>query len=334
MVKQSDVEDGVRLDRTRPAGRRRRRRGAIAQVILFTCVWSVLASLFGLLVMVPAIALALQARGLPWPGLGHRLSEQVDPGTMSSLMSASSGATLAVAAATAVATVLAVWIMRRFYGGPALLDLGLRRRPGWLADAVVGLVLGPTMFLSILLLLVAAGWVAVAPGTFDAGALAMAFVTFTFVAFSEEVMARGWVLQILERGRGTRAAVIGSAAVFALLHAFNPGFGLTALVGLFLAGLLFAQAYVVTRQLWLPLALHLSWNFSEGPLFGFPVSGLPGEGLLTVTPTGPDPVTGGAFGPEAGLVVVLGIALASAAIYALGRWRPQTRVGQSPVAGD
>ena len=144
------------------------------------------------------------------------------------------------------------------------------------------------MFLAILLVLLAAGWASVEPARSARRGLLTAFVTYALVAFSEEVFARGWVLQVLERGRGTWAAVIGSAAIFSLLHAFNPGFGLTALLGLFLAGLLFAQAYIVTRQLWLPIALHLSWNFSEGPLFGFPVSGLPGEGLLTVSLTGPE----------------------------------------------
>ena len=112
-----------------------------------------------------------------------------------------------------------------------------------------------------------------------------------------------------------------SAGLFALLHAFNPGFGITALVGLFLAGVLLAGAYLATRQLWLPMALHLSWNFSEGPLFGFPVSGLPAEGLLTITPHGPDAVTGGAFGPEAGLVVLVGIGLAALVIAGYARLR-------------
>jgi membrane protease YdiL (CAAX protease family) len=249
--------------------------------------------------------------------VGARLS----PEQAEALMSAASTTTLAVAAATLLATVLSVWIMRRWFDGPALLDLGLRRRAGWLADALIGLALGPLMFLAILLLLLAAGWARVSGGTADAASLLISLCTFVLVAFSEEIFARGWVLQVLEKGRGKRWAVIGSAAIFALLHGFNPGFGLTALVGLFVAGLLFAQAYLVTRQLWLPVALHLSWNFSEGPIFGFPVSGLPGAGLLTVQPTGPEVITGGTFGPEAGLVLLAGIALASACLYLLGRRR-------------
>lgn len=307
---------------------RRARRGAITQVILFTSIWSTLTGLFGLLVALPTL---LGMAGRQGPGSAERSvggPAQLEPGELHAVLSAASGTALAVAAATALATVLAVWVMRRSFGGPALLDLGLRRRPGWLLDTLVGLVLGPMLFLAILLLLLAVGWASVAPGSIGVGAVLTALGTFVLVSFSEELFARGWVLQVLERGRGTRAGVIGSAAVFALLHGFNPGFGLTALFGLFLVGLLFAQAYLATRQLWLPLALHLSWNVAEGPLFGFPVSGLPAEGLWQVTLAGPDVMTGGAFGPEAGLVIVVGVALASAVIYGLSCWRPVADASQ------
>jgi len=288
-------------------------------VILFFSVWGTIVPILGLLAAWPTLTEAVGRSGMIGPD--GRIAPDVDADQMSALLTASSETTMAVAAATAIGTAISVWIMQRFFRGPALLDLGLRRRPNWIADSVIGLALGPIMFLAILLVLLAAGWVSVGPGSIGIGCLLAAFVTYLLVAFSEEVFARGWVLQVLERGRGTTAAVIGSAVIFALLHAFNPGFGLTALIGLFLAGLLFAQAYIVTRQLWLPIAMHLAWNFSEGPIFGFPVSGMPGEGLLTVTPTGPEVVTGGSFGPEAGLVVILGIAIASGAIYILGRWR-------------
>lgn len=299
----------------RPKRKRRRRRGAIAQVVLFTSIRSTLVTVFGLAPLAPLLVEA------SWTGQSV--------GELLGVLSAASTTTLGMTAAKALATICSVWIMRRWCDGPALLDLGLRPRPGWLADSVVGLALGPAMFGTMLLVLLAAGWASITAGSITAVQLLTAFVTYVLVAFSEEVFARGWVLQVLERGRGRRWAVVGSAVVFSMLHAFNPGFTIMALVGLFLAGLLFAQAYLVTRQLWLPMALHLSWNFSEGPLFGFPVSGMPGAGLATVAPTGPELVTGGAFGPEAGLVVLVGMALAAAAIWALGRSRAaQTAPGR------
>ena len=281
-----------------PAPRPRRRSppplGTIAGVVLFTSIWLTSVSLFRLLALL------------------------VD---------------LPDAPATALATVVAVWIVRRYFAGPALLDLGLRLRPGWLLDTALGLLLGPVMFLAILLVLLAAGWARVESGTIGASGLLTAFAVFVLVSFAEEVFARGWILQVLERGRGTRVAVIGSSAIFAALHGFNPDFSIMALLGLFLAGLLLGHAYVVTRQLWLPLALHLSWNFAEGPLFGFPVSGLTGEGLLLVHPTGPEFITGGTFGPEAGAVIVVGIAIAWAALMLLGWWRARPNLAHGAPPG-
>jgi CAAX protease family protein len=285
--------------------RRKRRFGVFGQLVIFTLIWAVLVTILGL----ASIAPMLLARG--W-----RVASE--PGAS---LGPSSPTILLVSASTALATALAIWVMHRFFHGPALLDLGVRRGPGWAVDVLLGLVLGPIMFGTILLTLLAAGWVSIGAGTIDSIGLLTAFVTFVLVAFSEEAFSRGWVLQVIERGYSTRVAVIVSAGLFAVLHAFNPGFGITALLGLFLAGLLLAWAYLATRQLWLPMALHLSWNFSEGPLFGFPVSGLPAEGLLTITPHGPAVVTGGTFGPEAGLVVIVGIALAALMILGLARMR-------------
>lgn len=314
----------------RPRPNLKRRRGAIAQVVLFTGIWSILVSVFGMIALLPTLIELSQQPGLV--NVETDGSSSLELGLdVHALMSATSTTTLAVTAGTALATVLSVRIMRRWFDGPELLDLGLRLRPGWVVDSLVGLTLGPAMFGTILLVLLAAGWASMTAGSITTGQLLTAFITYVLVAIAEEVFARGWILQVLEQGRGRRWAVIGSAAIFSLLHAFNPGFTVTALVGLFLAGLLFAQAYLVTRQLWLPIALHLSWNFAEGPLFGFPVSGLASHGLATVTPTGPELVTGGAFGPEAGLVVVVGMGLAAGVIWLLGCSRRQTSVTRVPT---
>lgn len=294
-------------------GRGTRRSGTFGVLVIFLLIWATLVTVFGIVALIPTIYAAyVQSGSMTWPPGG---AESADS------LGATSGTVLLTSLSTALATTLSVWLMRRFSGGPALLDLGLRLRPGWQRDALIGLAMGPLLFLVVLMLLLAAGWAVTGPGTIHARGLLMALVTYVLVAYSEEVFSRGWVLQMLERGYGTKAAMLGSAALFAILHAFNPGFGLPALLGLFLAGLIFAQAYVVTRQLWLPIAFHLSWNYSEGPLFGFPVSGLPGEGLLTVIPTGPEVVTGGVFGPEAGLILIAGMVPVALILVALGRWR-------------
>jgi membrane protease YdiL (CAAX protease family) len=88
-----------------------------------------------------------------------------------------------------------------------------------------------------------------------------------------------------------------------------------AAAGLFLAGMFLAFAYTRTRQLWLPIGLHIGWNFFEGTVFGFPVSGLGLSGIIEHSVNGPVQFTGGAFGPEAGLVLLPALALGTILVY-------------------
>jgi uncharacterized protein len=118
--------------------------------------------------------------------------------------------------------------------------------------------------------------------------------------------------------------VVISSIVFALLHLANPNPSFMAVVGLTAAGLFFAYSYLVTRQLWLPIGLHIGWNFFEGPVFGFPVSGLAQFfSLLNTSRHGPELITGGAFGPEAGLIQYPVLLLAVWLIHRYARQRVQ-----------
>jgi MYXO-CTERM domain-containing protein len=87
-----------------------------------------------------------------------------------------------------------------------------------------------------------------------------------------------------------------------------------------LAGLLFAVAYLLTRNLWLPIALHFSWNYFQGPVFGFPVSGLRFPSLLALEiSSGALPFSGGSFGPEGGLTGTLATLLGLAILWLWAR---------------
>jgi len=118
---------------------------------------------------------------------------------------------------------------------------------------------------------------------------------------------RGYVLPVLEERYGTVAAVVANSLVFALLHLANPhSLNPMVMAGLFLAGVYFSVAYVATRQLWLPICGHAMWNIMEGPVYGLPVSGLEMPAtVLRVTVHGPAWGTGGSFGPEAGVPVLV-----------------------------
>jgi hypothetical protein len=106
-----------------------------------------------------------------------------------------------------------------------------------------------------------------------------------------------------------------SSTLFALGHLFNPNMSVPAAIGLFLAGLFLAYAYLRTRRLWLPIGLHIGWNFFESTVLGFPVSGLSLFGLLENSLAGPELYTGGAFGPEGGLILLPALALGTILVY-------------------
>lgn len=144
----------------------------------------------------------------------------------------------------------------------------------------------------------------------------------------EELVFRGGVFRTLEEMWGTGTALILSAAVFGGLHAMNPGATWVSSAAIALeAGLLLGAAYAVARNLWLPIGVHIGWNFTEGGVFGAAVSGLPGhQGLIHMPLAGPDWLTGGAFGPEASMVTV-GVCLLVTAVLVLmmvrnGDWVP------------
>jgi len=79
--------------------------------------------------------------------------------------------------------------------------------------------------------------------------------------------------------------------------------------------------YIRTKQLWLSIGLHIGWNFFEGVVFGFPVSGLDIYALTRIKVQGPEIWTGGAFGPEAGLIVLPSLLLGAGLIYLYTRGR-------------
>ena len=141
------------------------------------------------------------------------------------------------------------------------------------------------------------------------------FVIFLLVGWNEELLSRGYQLQNIASGLNLFWAVIISSAFFGFLHLDNPNATWVSTVGIFFAGVYQSYAYIRTRQLWLPIGLHIGWNFFEGVMFGFPVSGLDIYALTRIHVTGPVLWTGGAFGPEAGLILLPSLIVGSALIY-------------------
>lgn len=131
----------------------------------------------------------------------------------------------------------------------------------------------------------------------------------------EEIMSRGIIFRIAEEGIGTWWSILLSAFIFGFLHIWNPNATLFSSISIALtAGVILAMFYVITRQLWIPIGMHIGWNFTLGGIYGAPVSGGEPNGLFAAKFSGPDWLTGGAFGPEASIItltvfILLGIIL-------------------------
>jgi membrane protease YdiL (CAAX protease family) len=221
-----------------------------------------------------------------------------------------------------IAAVVAALIVQHGLGGPTLGQLGLVWQPRSAPDLALGLVLGLALFGLVFDLALGLRLVLVAPGAATFRALVEALVTLTAVAFAEELVMRGVLFQQLHRGWGLRPAVLGSSGLFAAFHLPNvlsaevdPVVGVLALAVLAALGVVWALAAWWTRALWLPIAWHLSWNYAQGPIYGFPVSGNFTEALVELTPRTAHWATGGMFGPEGGLLGLLAVGLGAAILW-------------------
>lgn len=215
-----------------------------------------------------------------------------------------------------------VFLARRFLDRRSVVSLGLKVDGRAWMDILAGIFITFIVMGAIYLAMVLLGWSRFESFAWQSDPLTTVLLTtlsvfalFVLVGFNEELLSRGYHLQTLASGLNLMWGVILSSAIFGLLHIFNPNATWISAAGIFFAGLFLAYGYVRTKQLWLPIGLHIGWNFSEGTVFGFPVSGLDIYRLLRHDVVGPELWTGGAFGPEAGLIVLPAMAFGAGLIY-------------------
>jgi len=184
-------------------------------------------------------------------------------------------------------------------------------------NVIIGITLGVVLqCLTILVIYLNNGFkvVSINPVSFIIIPFTVAFT----VAIFEEILLRGIIFRIVEEKLGSTIALIISALIFGGLHLANPNssFAAAACIAVF-AGLLLGAAYIYTRNLWFPIAIHFAWNFMQSGIFGAITSGNEKTSSLLVTKiTGPTLITGGEFGPEATIqATVLGLITALVLLY-------------------
>ncbi|MEX0907659.1 MAG: type II CAAX endopeptidase family protein [Gemmatimonadota bacterium] len=225
------------------------------------------------------------------------------------------------AAVTAASAVLAGAVLLRFadHRSPAALGISFSRLT--LPHVGIGLAIGFTALIAAVLALLLTGTLRydAQAGTMAAwlSVIALQGGIFVVAAFAEEALFRGYPFQVLARWAGPAAAVLVTSLLFAAAHGANPEIGPIALVNIFLAGAMLGVAYLRTLSLWFATAVHVGWNWAMATWFDLPVSGIAGFDTPLYQPAIDGPVwwSGGAFGPEGGLVGTLGFSVAFAALY-------------------
>lgn len=218
---------------------------------------------------------------------------------------------------------LVTWICLRLRR-QRLAAVGLRLDARWLWQAGCGIAFGTVLMLAVSALIwlaggvrfgldPARGWHAITLGAW----------LFVWAALLEELLFRGFLFQRLVDGAGATLALVVMAVLFAVAHWGNPGMhGATetwATIDTILGGLTLGLAYLRTGSLALPFGIHFGWNWVQGSLLGFDVSGFHQAGwLLPHMLDKPQWLTGGAFGPEASVFAVV---IDSLAVLLLWRWR-------------
>lgn len=201
-----------------------------------------------------------------------------------------------------VGVFLSAWIVWHFRGvSLARLKHSLAMRwQDWLSGMLLATVLYAVGFGISLL----AGAIEVTGVTFNPSSLLISFVFFLLVAITEEFALRGFVLErMLQGGVNKFWALFLSAALFSLIHIGNPNFDFLSFINILLAGILLGSSYIYTRNLCFPIALHWFWNWIQGPVLGYEVSGNKFcDGLLTLHLPEANLINGGAFGFEGSIL--------------------------------
>lgn len=291
--------------------------------------------LVGYFVVALVLSLVLAVAGGILAGVGVFEPPPLDPELatldMESLIDFVAPYLLPLAIITGLYTLAYTWAFMRLFDRRPIKSLGLWLRAGWFSDFAKGSGLAILILAIIFAFSLVTGSIRVegfarpAPETTNAaGYLLGAIVAFFLVGLYEEVMFRGYVLQKTAERAGRVPAIIVSAILFAVLHGANPGADAFGILNTTIIGVLLSVLYFRTRSLWMPVGFHFAWNFFLGYVYSLPVSGLPIHGLLNVTEVDPESrLSGGSYGPEAGLACTIALAV-------WGVWLIWRRTGRRP----
>src|SRR5450631_1151110 len=193
-----------------------------------------------------------------------------------------------------VLSLLITIVFRRWIDQKTFISLGLDFS-GHGREAIAGGMLAVFIICASSLLLKATGHLKWMDIIFDPRALFLAFGSTLVVAFYEELIFRGYILNNLMESFPKWLALGISAILFMVFHWTTLGF--FPLVNSLILGLILGLNYIYTRNLWFSICFHIGWKFMVGPVLGF--SGDESfQTLLQTELNGDEKITGGTNGLE------------------------------------
>ena len=137
---------------------------------------------------------------------------------------------------------------------------------------------------------------------------------------TEEVATRGWLLTRIAARSNLPLAIAISSSLFGFLHLGNSGVTFLSVLNIVLDGVLAGLLFIYTDSIWLVVAQHGTWNYVQGNLLGFQVSGTGADASIFsfTMGSGPDWLTGGTFGAEGSIITTLVLLVSLVIVYRLG----------------
>ena len=199
-------------------------------------------------------------------------------------------------------TLFTVWLFQKFVNREPFTSIGLEFS-GYKDDFVSGLLLGVGLIVLGFGTLYIFNFLSVTSIQFSLIDQLFYLSLFAVVSLNEEIAIRGYILQNLSRSFNKYIALVLSSLVFMIMHIGNPNMSAVPLFNLFLAGLLLGVYCIHKNNLWFPIGAHITWNYFQGPVLGFEVSGNDVDSIFIQSLNGSELITGGEFGFEGSIIL-------------------------------
>jgi len=230
--------------------------------------------------------------------------------------------------------IAAIIIVLKFIDKKRLKDIGLNNPINHIKELIFGLLLGAVSISLVFAILLLSGNLKMANGFNEPNfniQQVTGLILFIFVGIDEEMFSRGYCMTVLQQTGKKWVPPVISAVIFSLLHLLNPNVSFMGILNIFLVGLLLSYMTIKTRDLWMPIGYHITWNYFQGNVFGLAVSGTSRNGIYNVEYIRDNLLTGGGFGPEGGIVATGAIILGFLLVFLYSKYVGRNVKEEIPV---